>query len=115
MDKRFEIEFLPKAKKDLNKLDGSVKKLLNVALLKLEFRADEIGEQLSNKEYAKLQGCRRIKLKKHGIRIVYRIIKRKLEIVQIIAIGKRTDNEIYKEAHKRLKSLLEDGDSPPPR
>jgi len=108
MSQRFEIKFIPEAAKEYKKLDGSIKQLVNIALHKLEERADEIGEELHDKRDTKLSGCRKIKFRKHGIRIVYRIIGDKMEIVQIITVGKREDNEVYKIAHKRLEESKRD-------
>lgn len=96
MSRRFEVNLIPEAVKEYRRLDGSIKKLVNVAFRKLEERADELGEELFDKKETKLLGCRKIKFRKHGIRIVYRIIKGKVEIVQVIAIGIRGDDEVYK-------------------
>lgn len=101
MSRRFEVKLIPV--KEYRRLDGSIKKLVNVAFRKLEERADELGEELFDKKETKLLGCRKIKFRKHGIRIVYRIIKGKVEIVQVIAIGKRGVDEVYKIASKRLE------------
>lgn len=106
MSRRFEIRLITEAAKEYKRLDGSIKKLVNVAFRKLEERADEMGEELFDKKDTKLLGCRKIKFRKHGIRIVYRIIKDKIKIVQVIAVAKREDNEVYKMAHKRLEELL---------
>lgn len=47
MSGRFTVEFYnDDAAKEYRRLDGSVKKLVNVGLKKLETRADEIGKQL---------------------------------------------------------------------
>ena len=100
--KRYELVFLEEAKKEYKKLDGSVKKLVNVALKKLEVRADTLGEELSNMNGIHLAGCRKIKFKQAGIRIVYRIVNGRTEIVEIITIGKRDDLEVYRIAAKRL-------------
>ncbi|WP_318615867.1 type II toxin-antitoxin system RelE family toxin [Sporosarcina sp. YIM B06819] len=98
--KKFDIIFIEEAKKDYKRLDGSEKKFVDIALAKMEQRADEIGEDLTNN----LIGCRKIKFRKIGIRIVYRMIGNKTEIVEIIAIGKRKSNEVYENAFKRLKN-----------
>jgi mRNA interferase RelE/StbE len=105
MGKKFEITFIPKAAKEYRKIDGSVKKLVDVALKKMIDRADDLGEELVNKSGTKLHGCRKIKFRNAGIRIVYRIIGDRAEIVEIIAIGKREDSEVYELAHKRLQEL----------
>lgn len=100
MSRRFEVKLIPEAVKEYRRLDGSIKKLVNVAFRKLR---KSRGTERRIKKETKLQGCRKIKFRKHGIRIVYRIIKGKVEIVQVIAIGKRGDDEVYKIASKRLE------------
>lgn len=105
MDKKYEVVFIDEAMKDFQKLDGSVKKLVTIAISKMEVRANVLGEQLTSKFGINLVGCRKIKLRKAGIRIVYRIVGERAEIVEIITIGKREDNEVYELAHKRLQEL----------
>jgi len=104
MKNKFEVVFIEEAKKEYRKLDGSVKKLVNVAIAKMQERADELGEDLTTKHGINLIGCRKIKFRNAGIRIVYRIVGDRAEIAEIITIGKREDNEVYKIAAKRLKS-----------
>lgn len=108
MAKKFKVVFIEEAQKDYKKLDGSIKKLVNVALAKMEERADEIGEDLTSKHGVNLIGCRKIKFRKVGIRMVYRIVGDKAEIAEIIIVGKREDNEVYQEAFKRLQELKKD-------
>lgn len=108
MAKKFEVVFIEEAQKDYKKLDGSIKKLVNVALAKMEERADELGEDLTSKHGVNLIGCRKIKFRKAGIRMVYRIVGDKAEIAEIIIVGKREDNEVYQEAYKRLQELKRD-------
>ncbi|MCM3635930.1 type II toxin-antitoxin system RelE family toxin [Paenibacillus camelliae] len=105
MVKKFEVVFIEEARIEYKNLDGSIKKLVNVALAKMEERADVLGEELTSKHGLKLIGCRKIKFRKAGIRIVYRIVGDKAEIAEIIFVGKREDNEVYIEAFKRLKEL----------
>jgi mRNA interferase RelE/StbE len=108
MAKKFEVVFIEEAQKDYKKLDGSIKKLVNVALAKMEERADELGEDLTSKHGVNLIGCRKIKFRKAGIRMVYRIVGDKAEVAEIIIVGKREDNEVYQEAYKRLQELKRD-------
>lgn len=108
MTKKFEVVFIEDAKKDYRKLDGSVKKLVNIAIAKMQERADELGEDLTNRHGVNLIGCRKIKFRKAGIRMVYRIVGDKAEIAEIIVVGKREDNEVYKMAHKRLEEIKKD-------
>lgn len=103
---KFEVVFIEEARKDYQKLDGSVKKFVDIAIAKMIERADELGEELTKKNTSNLIGCRKIKFKKIGIRIVYRIVGDQAEIAEILAIGRRGENEVYKEAMKRLKKHL---------
>jgi mRNA interferase RelE/StbE len=108
MAKKFEVVFIEDAKKEYNRLDGSVKKLVNISIAKMQERADELGEDLTKKHGVNLIGCRKIKFRNAGIRIVYRIVGDKAEIAEIITVGKREDNEVYNIAHKRLEELKRD-------
>lgn len=106
MAKKFEVIFIEDTKKEYNKLDGSVKKLVNTAIAKMQERADKLGEDLTKKHGVNLIGCRKIKFRNAGIRIVYRIVGDKAEIAEIITVGKREDdNEVYNIAHKRLEEV----------
>ncbi|MBO0602001.1 type II toxin-antitoxin system RelE/ParE family toxin [Sporosarcina sp. E16_3] len=102
MKNKFEVVFIEEAKNDYQKLDGSIKRYVDIAIAKMLDRADVLGEELKKKNASNLIGCRKIKFKKIGIRIVYRIIGDKAEIAEIISIGKREENEAYKNAVKRL-------------
>lgn len=75
-----------------------------MALAKMRNRADELGENLNKLNESNLIGCKKIKFRKMGIRIVFRIIGNRAEIAEIIAIGKRDKNEVYKKADKRLSN-----------
>lgn len=105
MSKNFEVVFIEEAVKDYEKLDGSIKKLVNVAIAKMRELADELGEELTNKHGMNLIGCRKIKFNRAGIRMVYRIVGDKAEIAEIIVVGRREDNEVYEIAYKRLQTL----------
>ncbi len=100
MSARFVIEFYNKeALRDYQKLDGSIKKLVNIGFKKLEERADQIGKPLEGP----LRGCKELKYRKHGIRVIYRITGTKIEVVEIIAIGARRDGAVFKSATTRLE------------
>lgn len=45
--------------------------------------------------------CYKIKLRTVGYRLVYRVIDSRL-VVQVVAIGRRDQNTVYKLAHIRL-------------
>lgn len=108
MEKKFEVVFIEEAKKEYRNLDGSVKKLVNVVIAKMQERADEFGEDLTSKHGINLIGCRKIKFRNAGILIVYRIVDTRAKIAEIITVGKCEDNEVYKIAAKRLKNIKND-------
>ena len=99
MSGNFTVEFYnDDAAKEYRKLDGSVKRLINVGLRKLETRADEIGKELDGD----LWDCKELKYRKDGIRVIFRLVGGVVEIVEIIAIGNRSGKEVFKTAEKRL-------------
>ena len=95
-----DIQFIPEAKKDYESLDGSIKKLVNEKIDNLKADA-YLGEELGNKNNIDLTGYYKIYVAKKKYRIVYRIIKNEIEIIEIYSIGKRDKMEVYKDVEKR--------------
>jgi mRNA interferase RelE/StbE len=103
---RFDVRFDEDAKHEYNRLDGSVLRIVNEAIDGLVERADEIGTTLRNNSDTKLAGCREIKLRDAGIRIVYRLtdqVINVLRIVYILTVERRTKDMAFKIAHTRMK------------
>jgi mRNA interferase RelE/StbE len=99
-NKRFEIIFAEGAIKEYKKLDNSIVGIVNNAIDDLEFRADEVGKPLKGNLY----GCKEKKLRNEGIRIIFKIVDDKvniLRIVYILAIEKRDRGNVFKIANKR--------------
>ncbi|WP_373845530.1 type II toxin-antitoxin system RelE/ParE family toxin [Clostridium sp.] len=99
-DKKFEIIFAEGAIKEYKKLDNSIIGIVNKAIDELEYRADEVGKPLKGNLY----GCKEKKLRNEGIRIIFRIVGNKvdvLRIVYVLAIEKRERNTVFKVASKR--------------
>lgn len=94
----FKIVFTESSKKDFNQLDGSQKLQIRKSLLKLEEQGMQAGQEL----HGKLSDCRKLKHKKLGLRVVFKQSDFGIEIIEIIVIGKRSDNEVYETAEKRL-------------
>lgn len=94
----YKVEFIEEAIQDFKKLDRSQQILIRKSILKIEKYGMQVGESLRGE----LAGCRKLKHKKAGLRVVFRETKKGLEIIQILAIGKRSDKEVYKSATKRL-------------
>ena len=108
---KFKLSFHPKALKEYNKLDGSVRQLVDKGIAKLRFRADEIGKPLMNKRGNSLNGCKELKYKDAGLRVVFRVTGQKqdmLEVVWILAAGARSNDEVFDDSSERLAEFLED-------
>ena len=105
---KFDVRIAPEAVKEYNKLDGSILEVVNKQIDELEYRADRVGKMLENKNNSKLSGCKEIKLKDAGIRIIFRITNLKVEVLQIvyiIAIEKRSKNHVFNVANQRNKQF----------
>jgi len=100
------IKFIPEAAKDYKNLDGSIKKLVDDKLEKLE-KNPYLGEELGNKNNIDLTGYYKIYVYKKIFRIVYRITpdEKDVEIVEIWGIGKKDKMAIYKEVEKRIINM----------
>lgn len=107
---KFDVRLDPDALKEYQKLDGSVLGIVNKAVDELEYRADEVGKTLGNKGNTKLAGCKEIKLREAGIRIVFRVTTETVEVlrvVYILTIERRSRDFVFKIASKRFKKLKE--------
>jgi mRNA interferase RelE/StbE len=98
-----DVKFIPEAEKDYKSLDGSIKKLVNEKIDNLKDRP-YLGEELGNKNNIDLTGFYKIYLAKKKYRIIYRIVKDEIEIIEIWGIGKRDKLEIYEDVGKRIKN-----------
>ncbi len=100
----YKIEFFPDAEKDFDGLDGSIRK--EVAK-KIDALADNpfLGKPLGKKYGADLAGFYKLYVSKKKYRIVYRLIGRHIEVIEIVGIGKRDKEEIYKLVARRLRKL----------
>ena len=76
------IQFIPEAAKDYKSLDAYLRKLVNEKIDKLK-EDPFLGEALGNKNNIDLTGFYKIYVAKKSHRIVYRIVKEKIEIVEI--------------------------------
>ena len=100
---RFCIAFIDAdAEKEYRMLDGSQRKLVDAGLARLCERADEIGKPLMGP----LTQCKELKFRNAGLRIVFRIVGETVEvldIVQVVAIGRRDKDKVFRTAEKRLR------------
>lgn len=94
---RYRLKFVPQALAEWEALDGSVKEPLRKALKKRLEQPHVAGSEL----HGSLQGCYKIKLRKQGWRLVYRV-KHDVLIVMVMAVAKREDSVAYRLAAARL-------------
>lgn len=101
----WKIEFLDEAFNDLKRLDHSsqlqvIKGIRKVSQNPLPTYQGGYGKPLGNKNGYNLTNLLKIKFKDLGIRVVYKI-ENIDNIMKIIVISARTDEQVYKEAQKR--------------
>jgi len=89
---------------DFRMLDGSQKKQILKSFTKIEQHGMNAGQQL----HGKLWDCRKLKHKKMGLRVIFKLseqidsLEQEVEIVEIVVIGKREGGEVYDIAEERL-------------
>lgn len=93
---RFNVLLIQEAKKDFEKLDGSIKKQILKKLILLETNPF-LGKPLGNRAGMDLAGYYKLYAYKKRIRIVYEI-KNEALIIMVISIGKREDFTVYLQA-----------------
>lgn len=102
-----EVYFWKEAENDYKKLDNTLKRWVNAAEERLRDRGSEIGKDLGNSNYSKLAGFKELKNQKLGIRLIYKVNKEgEIEIIEIVAIGKREAEKVFITAENRRKKRL---------
>ena len=105
---KWTVEFIKEAQKDLKRLDPYNQKIILKAISKTAERPlpspDGIGKPLGNHASANLNGFYKIKLRDLGYRVVYSL-EIKGGMMKIIIISVRADEEVYKEAEKRIQNI----------
>jgi len=100
------IEYIKEAETDLRELDHSqqlqvVKAIKKVSNNPLPNTKGGYGKPLGSHLTGNLTGYLKIKLKKLGIRVVYRLVEEK-GIMRIIIISIREDEEVYRMIQERI-------------
>jgi mRNA interferase RelE/StbE len=96
---RYHLKFVPQALAEWEALDGSVKEPLRKALKKRLEQPHVPGSLL----HGDLHHCYKIKLRKQGWRLIYRV-KDEVLIVMVMAVAKREDGVAYRLALQRMSS-----------
>ena len=103
----WKILYHPLAKEEIEKLDGSVRKIVLKGIIRvsknpLPKNKGGYGKPLGNKAGNDLTGLLKIKFLDIGIRLVYKLIEdEKTHEMYILVISARADNEVYNLARKR--------------
>jgi mRNA interferase RelE/StbE len=92
----YQLTFLKSAKREWDKLTPLLKEQFKKKLKECLVNPKNPKNQLSG-----MKDCYKIKLRDSGYRLVYRIIQDRI-VVQVVAVGKREKNTIYKTAMTRV-------------
>ena len=92
----YRLEFVPSALKEWRKLGATVR---NQFAKKLDERLS--GPRVSSAKLTGISDCYKIKLRKAGYRLVYRVDDDRIVII-VIEVGKRERSEAYKTATNRV-------------
>lgn len=103
----WKVEYLRESLEDIKRLDHSqrlqvVKAINKVAVNPLPQAEGGYGKPLSNKSGTNLAGYCKIKLLKLGLRVVYKVV-RENNIMKIVVVSARADDEVYILAQKRIE------------
>lgn len=103
------VELTRAAREDYLGLDGSCKReviklLQRVSTNPLPQSEGGYGKPLGNRMGIDLTGCYKIKLRKQGIRVVYKLVRSE-DAMRVIVIAARTDGIVYKLAAQRNMEL----------
>jgi mRNA interferase RelE/StbE len=96
----YEIILHPQVNDDIKELSYVQQKLVFKQLKKIA-TSPELGDFLGNRGGYNLSGCRKMYVDNKKVRIVYRIEEERI-VVEVIALGKRDEMEVYKKAAQRL-------------
>lgn len=100
-NKRYRLNFWKEAEAEYKRLDGSQLVFIKKGLKRIKINGLNCGEPL----HGKLEGYRKLKNRKMGLRIVFGQdpVTKQIEVIDIIAIGKRRNLEVYNDALLRIK------------
>ncbi len=93
----YELEFLPAALKEWQKLGHTVRESLKKKLRERLARPKVAGDALHG-----MPDHYKIKLKSAGYRLVYRVEGDRL-VVTVVSVGKRERSAVYRQANQRTR------------
>ena len=93
----YKITFLKQAKKEWDDLSHEIQSHFKKKLLKIIE-----SPHISKCKMRGMKDCYKVKLSTTGYRLVYRVIEEKV-VIQVITVGRRDKNYVYKIAIKRIE------------
>lgn len=104
---KWTVSYLPAAKEDLLRLDRSqqvqvLKAIDKVSQNPLPQTEGGLGKPLGSHSVANLTGYLKIKLRRQGLRVVYKLV-RENDTMKIIVISVRDDQTVYRLAKERTQ------------
>lgn len=103
MTYKYKLRILPSAENQFNRLDKPIREALKS---KLAERLDNPLVPKDKLRTAKLKDCYKIKLRAHGIRLIYAIQHNELVLV-VVKVGKRENDQVYDEIKSELSKIYE--------
>ena len=98
----FKVQYYPEVFKDLEALSDKEYEEVDDYIEKLKINPLFVSRPLENLGDNLLAGCRKVYVANATIRIVIRVINNQVQIVELIAIGPRSNGIVYDEAYRRL-------------
>ena len=100
----YKVIFTEDADDDLKSLDKSIRTQVIKKAIALQ-ENPFLGDPLGNKFGLDLTGYYKLYVAKKSYRIVYRLLGEQIEVVEILGIGRRDKEKIYRLVVKRLKLI----------
>ena len=100
----YKLQYHHEVFEDLDKLSYEI--LTEVSAYFDKYKSDpyKYSKKLYNQGEINLKGYRKTYVADATYRIVLKIEDDVIKVVEVVAVGKREDKEVYKEAHLRIKT-----------
>ena len=98
----YEITYFIEAEDDLANLPDEILSEVMDYIEKYKINPYQYGKKLYNYKDTKLEGYFATYVANATYRIVYSVENGVTKIVEVVAMGKREEKEVYLEAHKRI-------------
>lgn len=92
----YKLVFKQDAQKEWRKLDDSIR-----VQFKKKLKERLINPRVESARLSGMKDCYKIKLRSAGYRLVYEVRDEEI-VVSVVAVGKRSKNQVYKIAAKRV-------------